>query len=205
MSDGSATRDQPISETCSSPCTPPPRSTNAPKSRTETTRPVTTAPTVSASANFLGARPLLGFEQRASRHDELPSLLVILDDAERIDAAEMRGRISVADRVDLRPGTEGALLGHRDAVAALHLALDLAFDGQPGAKRVFELTPRRGAALQAARERQAAVGRHDGRLDAIADLDVDHARRRSSARRRRCWLRPSSRRRRARPRVRSRR
>ena len=42
--DGSETRDQPISETCSKPWTPPPRSTNAPNSRTDATRPVITAP-----------------------------------------------------------------------------------------------------------------------------------------------------------------
>ena len=42
---GAATRDHAISETCSSPCTPPPKSTNAPKSRTDATRPVSTAPT----------------------------------------------------------------------------------------------------------------------------------------------------------------
>ena len=42
--DGSLTRDHAISETWSSPCTPAPRSTKAPYSRTEATRPVSTAP-----------------------------------------------------------------------------------------------------------------------------------------------------------------
>ena len=42
--EGSAMRDHPISETCSNPWTPPPRSTNAPNSRTDATRPVITAP-----------------------------------------------------------------------------------------------------------------------------------------------------------------
>jgi hypothetical protein len=62
----------------------------------------------------------------------------------------MRGRVRVANRVDLRRGAKGSLLGHRDAVAAFDLALDFAFDRQPGAKRVLDLTPRGRAALQAA-------------------------------------------------------
>ena len=43
--DVSDTRDHPISDTWSRPCTPAPRSTNAPKSRTDVTRPVITSPT----------------------------------------------------------------------------------------------------------------------------------------------------------------
>src|SRR5438094_329897 len=44
ISAGSDTRDHAISDTWSSPWTPAPRSTNAPNSRTEVTRPVMTAP-----------------------------------------------------------------------------------------------------------------------------------------------------------------
>ena len=87
----------------------------------------------------------------------------------------MHRRILGAGDVDLRQRAEGALAGDADLVAALDRLLDLAFDGQPGAERVLELALGGGVADALARQHDAAAGRHDHRLDAVADRDLDVA------------------------------
>ena len=77
--------------------------------------------------------------------------------------------------VDLRQRAERALAGDADLVAALVRLLDLALDGQAGAVRVLELTLGGGVAHALAGEDDAAAGRDDHRLDAIADRHVDVA------------------------------
>ena len=131
--DASATRDQPISDTCSRPCTPPPRSTNAPKSRTETTRPVEHGAGTTDCGGPRRPAPVLLLEQRAARHDQIPAAVPVLDDPERVDASDVDCRILGADGVDLRERAERALCADAHLVAALDHALDLAFDGQAGA------------------------------------------------------------------------
>ena len=91
--DGSDTRDQPISDTCSRPCTPPPRSTNAPNSRTETTRPVITAPATIDSPDAAALCRCCLLEQRAPRDDEILAAFLVLDDPEFVDAPYVRRRI----------------------------------------------------------------------------------------------------------------
>ncbi len=70
--DGSATRDHAISETWSRPCTPAPRSMNAPKSRTDTTRPVSTAPATMALR--ISAAPAFCSSSSSARRERTRSL-----------------------------------------------------------------------------------------------------------------------------------
>ena len=77
--------------------------------------------------------------------------------------------------VDLREGAEGALAGEPHFVSALDRALDLALDWQPRAVRVGQLLIGDVAARQLPGERQPAGCRHHGRLDAIADRNLDEA------------------------------
>ena len=93
-------------------------------------------------ADLRGVALLLLLEQRPARDDEVPAAFLELDDAEGVDAAEVLRRIGGPNGVDLRERAEAALAGDADFVAALHLALDLAFDGEAGAESVLEL-PRR--------------------------------------------------------------
>ena len=63
-----------------------------------------------------------------------------------------------------------------DFVAAFDLAFStLPSTGRPRAERVLELPLRRGAAHQLARQRQAAGGGDDHRLNAVADRDLELA------------------------------
>ena len=101
--------------------------------------------------------------------------VLVLDDAERVGLALMHRGIGGADDVDLRERTERALAGDAHLVAALHRPLDLAFHGEAGLEGVLELALRGGVAHALAREHDAAAGRDDHRLDAIADRDLDVA------------------------------
>jgi hypothetical protein len=124
--------------------------------------------------NVARAGTLFFLEQGAARHDQVLPPFLELDDAEGVDLADVRRRFR-AERVDLRERTERALAGDANLVAPLDLLLDLAFDGKPGAERVLELPDGRRAARELARKLQAAGHRHDHRLDAIADVDLDVA------------------------------
>ena len=174
--DGSDTRDHPISDTCSKPCTPPPRSTNAPNSRTEATRPVITAPaTIDRRTSPALARCSSSSSARRETTRFLPPSLYSMirncvDAALRAPPDRCRGL-----DVDLRDRAEGALAGDAHFVAALDRLFDLAFDRQTGAERVFELPRGRGPARQLPGERQPARGRHHHRLDAVADGDLERA------------------------------
>ena len=87
----------------------------------------------------------------------------------------MHRRLLGAGDVDLGERAEGALAGDADFVAALDRLLDLAFDRQAGAVGVLELALRGGVADALARQHDAAARRHDHRLDAVADRDLDVA------------------------------
>ena len=87
----------------------------------------------------------------------------------------MHRRIGGAGDVDLRERTERALAGDAHFVAALDLGHDLAFHREAGAERILELTLRGGIPHALAREHDAAAGRHDHGLDAIADGHLDVA------------------------------
>ncbi len=104
----------------------------------------------------------------------LPSVLV-LDDAEGVDLADVHRRLRGADDVDLRERTESALAGHAHLVTALDDALHLAFHRESGLERVLELALRGGVAHALAREHDAAARRDDHRLDAIANRHLDVA------------------------------
>ena len=126
-------------------------------------------------AQIRGRRALLLFEVLApGDHDILPAVLV-LDDAERVDLADVDRGVRGADDVDLRERTERALAGDAHLVTALVDVLHLAFHRKPGLERVLELALRGGVAHTLAREHDAAARRDDHRLDAIADRHLDVA------------------------------
>jgi len=120
-------------------------------------------------------RLLLLFLQGAPRHDEVLAALPVLDDPERVDVPFVIRRGCIADDVDLGQRTEGALAGDAHFVSALHRPLDLAFHGEAGAERVFELPIGHGAARELPGKRQTSLGRDHHRLDAVADGDVEEA------------------------------
>ena len=88
--DVSDTRDQPISDTWSRPCTPPPKIDE----RAEVAHGHHAARDHRADRDRLpdlhGACLLFLFEQRPARHDELLAALAVFDDLERVDAAVVR-------------------------------------------------------------------------------------------------------------------
>ena len=136
---------------------------------------MSTAPGTIASPDLGGAGALFLFDERPPRDDEVLAAFLELDDPEFVDAAFVLGRVGATPGVDLRERAEGALARDAHFVSALHRALDLAFDGQTGLKRVLELPRRRGSERQRARERQPAHGRHHHRLDAVAGGDLEVA------------------------------
>jgi len=83
------------------------------------------------------------------------------------------GGIGRPGDVDLRERTERTLAGDAHFVAAFDGFLDLAFHREPGVERVLELALRRGVADTLARQHDAATGRKDHRLDAVADRHFD--------------------------------
>ena len=202
--DVSDTRDHPISDTCSRPCTPAPRSTNAPNSRTEVTRPVITAPaTIDRRISAALARCSSSSSARRETTRFLPpSLYSMIRNC--VDAPFVRRRVR-PERVDLRERAEGALAGDAHLVSALHRPFDLAFHRKTGLERVFELPLGRGAARQPPGERQPSHGRHHRRPGCGRRRRPRDRRRRPSVRRSRSWLRPCRRRRRTPPPGRSRR
>ena len=121
------------------------------------------------------ARALLLLEVLAPGDDDGLSAVLVLDDAERVELAHVHRRVGGADDVDLRERTERALAGDAHLVAALDALLHLAFHGEPGPERVLELALRRGVAHALARQHDAAAGRDDHRLDAVADRHLDVA------------------------------
>ena len=125
--------------------------------------------------DFGGLRALLLLEQRTPRDDEVPAALPVLDDPERVDVSFVLRRVRGPEDVDLRHRAEGALAGDAHFVPALHDALDLAFHREAGAERVLELPVGRGPPRQLPGERQSPRGRHDHRLDAVADRDLESA------------------------------
>src|SRR5690606_3207618 len=104
---------------------------------------------------------------------QVAAALLVFGDAEGVDLAFVRGRVGPAHRVDLRERAERALARDTHLVAALHGLVDAAFDRQAAVIRVLELRPCRGAPGQLSRQRQPAAGRHDDRLEAVADGDLD--------------------------------
>ncbi len=127
------------------------------------------------SPDLGGAGPLLFLEQRTARNDEIPAAFLVLDDPERVDVPFVLRRVLGPDDVDLGHRAEGALAGDAHLVSPLHGPLDLAFHRETGMERVFELSRGRGPARQPPGKRQASLGRHDHRLDAVADRDLENA------------------------------
>src|SRR3954447_556476 len=125
------------------------------------------------AADFVGLRALLGFEERAPRNDEIPAVLSVLGDPERINLALVRRWIGAARDVDLREGAERALARDAHFVAPLYCFLDFAFNRQTGTKRLFELPGSRGSSRQLAGERQPTSGRDHDSGNAIADGDLE--------------------------------
>ncbi len=74
-----------------------------------------------------------------------------------------------------RHRAEGALAADAHLVSALHGAFDLAFHRETGVERVFELPRGRGPPRQPPGKCQPSLGRHDHRLDAVADRDLENA------------------------------
>ena len=154
---------------------PPPRSMKAPKSCTDATRPGSTAPGTIALRSSAALAFCSNSRCCAARDDQVLAAVLVLDDAEGVGLALVDRRILGADDVNLGQRAEGPLLGDADLVAALVRLLDLAFDGHPGAVRVLELALGGGVADALAGQHDAAAGRHDHRLDAVADRDLDVA------------------------------
>ena len=138
LSTDPTTRDHPISETCSRPCTPPPRSTNAPKSRTDATRPLITAPATIERRTSAALARCCFLEKRAARDDDVLAAFLVFDDAELIDAAFVGRRVG-AGGVDLRDRAERTQPCYPHLVSTFHRPLDLAFDRETRVERVLEL------------------------------------------------------------------
>src|SRR6185295_559656 len=90
------------------------------------------------AADFLSRRALFFLDEGAARDDEIAAALLVLDDAEAVDAAVVRLAFG-ARRVHLGERAEGARAPDADFVAALDFALDLAFDRQAALKGVLDL------------------------------------------------------------------
>src|SRR6185369_7515805 len=118
---------------------------------------------------------LLDFELFPPRDDDRLAAVLVLDDPERVGLADVHRGIDGAGDVDLRERTEGTFARDAYFVAALVDALDLAFHGEPGLECVLELALRRGVAHALARQRDAATGRDDDGVNAIADLHLHMA------------------------------
>ena len=61
------------------------------------------------AADFRGVGSLFLFEQRAARDDEVAALVLVLDDPECVDLADVRFGVGGPHGVDLRQRTERAL------------------------------------------------------------------------------------------------
>lgn len=96
--------------------------------RTDLTRPGNTAPTT-IDLRISSATAFVVLEQRAAREDDVLAAFLELDDAERVDLADVLRRLGVADDVDLRERAERALAAEPDLVAPLHVALTLPSTG----------------------------------------------------------------------------
>ena len=140
------------------------------------------------------ARLLFLFELFPPRDDDGLAAVLVLDDPERVGLAYVHRGVGGADDVDLRERTEGTLARDAHLVASLVGALDLAFHREPGLECVLQLALRRGIAHALARQRDAATGRDDDGLNAIADRTPRCRRRRPSARQGRSAPRSSLRR-----------
>jgi hypothetical protein len=133
------------------------------------TRPASTAPTT------IDFRTLLFLELLAARDHDVLAAVLVLDDLEGVGLALVHGRVGRAGDIDLGQRTERALASDAHLVAALHRLVDLAFDGQPGLERVFDLALGGRVAHALAREHDPARGGHDHRLDAVAGRELDVA------------------------------
>ena len=115
------------------PATPAPRLTKAPNSRTDATRPVSTAPATIDSPDLGGAGALLLLDERAPRDDDVLAAFLVLDDPELVDAAlrarpdRSLRRVSICEN-----GQKARWRAIAHFVSALHRPLDLAFDRQTG-------------------------------------------------------------------------
>src|SRR5438105_6489039 len=118
---------------------------------------------------------LAGFEQRATRDDDVLAAVLELDDLECVHLPDMLRGVRGSDGINLGERTEPAGAADTDLVAALDVTFDLSFYRKTGAKRVFELPIGRRATLQLPRERESSLGRYDGRLNAITHADVERA------------------------------
>ena len=173
--DVSDTRDHPISDTWSRPCTPGPEVDEGAELAHGRDAPGQHRASDDRSPDLGGARPLILLEQRTPRDDEVLAAFLVLDDPERVDATNVLRRVRVPEDVDLGDRAEGALSGDAHLVSALHGAFDLAFHWQTGVERVFELPVGRRPARQPPGECQPSLGGHDHRLDAVADSNLEHA------------------------------
>ena len=153
---------------------PPPRSTKAPKSSTDDDAARQHRARDDRLADGRGIRLLFIFELFPPRDDDGLAAVFVLEDPERVGLAYVHRGVDSAGDVDLRERTEGTLARDAHLVASLDGALDLAFHGEPGLECVLQLTLRRGIAHALARQRDAATGRDDDGVNAIADgyLDV---------------------------------
>ena len=126
------------------------------------------------SPDLGGARLLSLLEKDTARDHDVPAAFLVFRDSELVDVSFVRRRIG-PQRVDLRDRTEGALPADADFVSALHGPLDPSFHRKTGTKGVFELPAGRGRPRQLPREDQPFLGRHDHRLNAVADGHVELA------------------------------
>src|SRR5689334_14581107 len=122
--------------------------------------------------HFSSLRLLLLFEQRASRNDQGPAAVPVLDDPESVDPSFVLRGVRIADGVDLRSGAERPLPPDADFVSSLHGAFDPAFHRKTGVERVFELTKGCGSAREPAGQPKPARCGNDHCLHAVADGDL---------------------------------
>src|SRR5439155_25897523 len=117
----------------------------------------------------------LFFQQRTPRDDAVSAVFFVLDDPECVDTPDVLRRIHGPDNVDLGEWAEGSLTADARLVSALYLAFDPALHRQSGVERVFELPVGRRTAGQPPGKSQPSLGRHDHRLDVVADGDLERA------------------------------
>ncbi len=143
----------------------PPRSTNAPKSRTPVTVPRRTAPGTMSLMRAVRGLARLALEERRGargRRSCRRRVMSVTRNSQRLADERLRVFVLDAARIDLRHRAERARAGELDLEAALVHAGDLALDAEPAALRLLE----RG---DAARLAQRATEADDALL--VVDLD----------------------------------
>src|SRR5882672_4638914 len=114
-------------------------------------------------------------QQAPARNDQVAAVLAEGRDAELEHAADvLLGGLDAA-QVHLRERAESTQAPDRDLVAALDHGRHLALDRNAGLRRHGQRLPRLGALAKLVREPDLVAGRHDRRLDLVADGNAELA------------------------------